>query len=138
MDSTSSRLDVVKWWRGRQELDARRAYGDARSKEQAAREAEQKLREELAKESRAQGNAAMWELSDLSRAAEQRKLKAAAELTAKAAKVATEKQAAHLGAHQKLKAVEKVVEGLLEEAHAEERRKERKATDEFTMLQFAR
>lgn len=138
MDSSSSRLDTVKWWRGRQELDARKAYSDAHEKERAAREQEQKLRDALAKEARGQGHAAMWELSDLSRSAGERKLKAAAEVTAKAAKVAGEKQAAHLSAHQRLKAVEKVVDSLLDEARTEAHRREQKETDEFTMMRFAR
>ena len=138
MDSSSTRLDTVKWWRGRQELDARKAHTDAQAEERAAREKEQKLREALAKETRSQGNSALWELSDLSRAAEEKKLKAAAELTVKAEKRAGEKQALHVAAHQKLKAVEKVVEKLIDEARQESQRKELRDLDELAVLRFAR
>ncbi len=137
MDS-SSRLDTVKWWRGRQELDARKAYSDAHAEERAAREKEQQLRDALAKEVRVHGHAALWELSDLSRAAGETKLKAAAEVTAKAAQRTGEKQAAHLTAHHKLKAVEKVVDSLLTEAREASERKERRDTDELAVLRFAR
>jgi len=136
MDST--RLDTVKWWRGRQELEARKAYSDAHAEERAAREREQQLRDALARESRTNGNSALWALSDLSRAAGETKLKAAAELTARAARRAGEKQAAHLTAHQKLKAVEKVVETLITEARDEANRKERRDTDELAVLRFSR
>ncbi|MBL8957745.1 MAG: hypothetical protein JNK82_43620 [Myxococcaceae bacterium] len=138
MDSSSTRLDTVKWWRGRQELDARKAHSDAQAEEQQARAREQQLREALAKETRAQGNSALWELSDLSRAAEEKKLKAAAEVTAKAAKRTGEKHALHVVAHQKLKAVEKVVESLIEEARQESARKEMRDLDELAVLRFAR
>lgn len=138
MDSSPTRLDTVKWWRGRQELEARKAYSDAHAEELAAREKEQQLRAALARESRTHGNSALWELSDLSRAAGETKLKAAAEVTAKAAQRAGEKQAAHLSAHQKLKAVEKVVETLLTDAREEAQRKELRDSDELAISRFAR
>ncbi|MBK7858981.1 MAG: flagellar FliJ family protein [Archangiaceae bacterium] len=137
MDS-STRLDTVKWWRGKQEQDARKAFSEAQRKEEAAREAERKLREALAQEKRATGHAALWELSDLSRSAGEKRLKAAAEVTVKAAAVTATRQAVHLKAHQALKAVEKVVEGIIEEARVEEGRKERRDTDEFAVMRFAR
>jgi hypothetical protein len=137
MDS-SSRLGTVQWWRSRLEVNARRAYGDAKAKETAAREEEQRLRDALANESRFAGDAAMWELSDSSRAVGEKKVQAAAVVTAKAAALSADKRQAHVSAHQKLKAIEKVVQSLLDEAHADANRKERREQDEFAVLRFTR
>lgn len=137
MDS-SSRLDVVKWLREQQEQKARKAVADARALEEKARVEEQRLRDAMNVEARAPGHAAMWELSDLSRSAGEKKLKVASEITKKAATVTTARQQVHLSAARGLKAVDNLLLTLMEEAKAEEQKKERKAADEWAVLAFSR
>jgi hypothetical protein len=138
MDSSSSRLEVVRWWRSQLELKARKASVDAQAQEERARQEQRRIESALEGDPRAKAQAGLWELADLSQAAAERKLREAKEVTRKAAEVADQRRASHIAAAKGLKSIENVVQGLLADARAEAERKERRDTDELAAIRFAR
>ena len=130
----ATRLDVVVWYRGKQEEKARRSFSDARSLEEKARAQEELARLKLLQDHRGVSQASEWEMAELARSTNVRKLKEAVVETKKAVAVTVQRKELHVKAARGLKAVENAAAKLMEEANAEAKRKEAREFDELAML----
>ena len=129
-----TRLDVVVWWREQQESKARRSLLEAKSVEDLAREKEELARQKLLVDHRGAGQASEWEMTEMARSANARKLKEAQVETKKAEVVTQQKREVHVGIARGLKAVENAAQHLRDEAAEEFRRKEAREFDELAMM----